>query len=111
MILETEPDFRVVAEAADGHEALDAAAAHQPDVILMDLRMPNLDGIAAIERLPADAKVLVLTTFSGDAQVYAALRAGASGYLLKTAPPNNSWLPFATWPPARPCSTRASPAD
>ena len=87
MILETEPDFVVVAEAADGQEALDAAAAHQPDVILMDLRMPNLDGIAAIERLPADAKVLVLTTFSGDGQVYAALRAGASGYLLKTAPP------------------------
>jgi DNA-binding NarL/FixJ family response regulator len=87
MILETEPDFRVVDEAADGHEALEEAAAHRPDVILMDLRMPNLDGIAAIERLPTDAKVLVLTTFSGDAQVYAALRAGASGYLLKTAPP------------------------
>jgi DNA-binding NarL/FixJ family response regulator len=87
MILETEPEFRVVAEAADGQEALDAAAAHNPDVILMDLRMPNLDGIGAIERLPAEAKVLVLTTFSGDAQVYAALRAGASGYLLKTAPP------------------------
>jgi DNA-binding NarL/FixJ family response regulator len=87
MILETEPDFRVVAEAADGNEALTGAAAHQPDVILMDLRMPNLDGIAAIERLPAGAKVLVLTTFSADAQVYSALRAGASGYLLKTAPP------------------------
>lgn len=87
MILETEPDFHVVAEAADGQEALDAAATHRPDVILMDLRMPNLDGIAAIERLPAEAKVLVLTTFSADAQVYAALRAGASGYLLKTAPP------------------------
>ena len=87
MILETEPDFRVVAEAADGQEALDAAAAHDPDVILMDLRMPSLDGIAAIERLPVEAKVLVLTTFSGDGQVYAALRAGASGYLLKTAPP------------------------
>jgi DNA-binding NarL/FixJ family response regulator len=53
----------------------------------MDLRMPHLDGIAAIERLPAATKVLVLTTFSGDAQIYAALRAGASGYLLKTAPP------------------------
>jgi DNA-binding NarL/FixJ family response regulator len=87
MILEAEPDFRVVAEAADGHEALARAVAHMPDVILMDLRMPNLDGIAAIERLPTDAKVLVLTTFSADAQVYAALRAGASGYLLKTAPP------------------------
>ncbi len=87
MILETEPDLIVVAEAGDGLEALDAAATHRPDVILMDLRMPNLDGIAAIERLPADAKVLVLTTFSGDGQVYAALRAGASGYLLKTAPP------------------------
>ena len=49
--------------------------------------MPDLDGIAAIERLPSDAKILVLTTFSGDAQVYAAFRAGASGYLLKTAPP------------------------
>ncbi len=87
MILETEPDFHVVAEAADGQEALDAAATHRPDVILMDLRMPNLDGIAAIGRLPADAKILVLTTFSSHQQVYAALRAGASGYLLKTAPP------------------------
>jgi DNA-binding NarL/FixJ family response regulator len=87
LILESESDFRVVAEAGDGQQALDAAATHNPDVILMDLRMPGLDGIAAIERLPADARVLVLTTFSADAQVYAALRAGASGYLLKTAPP------------------------
>jgi len=87
MILESEPDFCVVAEAVDGHEALEGAATHRPDVILMDLRMPGLDGITAIGRLPADAKVLVLTTFSGDEQIYAALRAGASGYLLKTAPP------------------------
>jgi DNA-binding NarL/FixJ family response regulator len=87
LILESEPDIRVVGEAADGAEALAQAARTSPDVVLMDLRMPTMDGLEAIRRLPATTKVLVLTTFSEDGLVYAALRAGASGYLLKTAPP------------------------
>ena len=99
MILETEPDFRVVAEAADGHEALDAAAAHSPDVILMDLRMPNLDGIAAIERLPGDAKVLVLTTFSSDAQVYARCAPARAATCSRPHRRSTSSPPSAPWRP------------
>lgn len=86
-ILESAPDIRVIAEAGDGAAAVQAAEEHAPDVVLMDLRMPQMDGIAAIPRLPAATKALVLTTFSEDALVQAALRAGASGYLLKTSPP------------------------
>jgi DNA-binding NarL/FixJ family response regulator len=87
LILESESDLRVVAEAGDGAEAIAAAARTTPDIVLMDLRMPTMDGIQAIGELPRATKVLVLTTFSEDALVYSALRAGASGYLLKTAPP------------------------
>jgi len=91
MILETEPDLHVVAEASDGEEAVALAAALQPDVVLMDVRMPGVDGIAATERLVADpacrARVLMLTTFDLDQYVYAALQAGASGFLLKDVPP------------------------
>jgi DNA-binding NarL/FixJ family response regulator len=88
LILESEADIRVVAEAADGAAALQAAAREAPDVILMDVRMPTMDGIEAITRLPPASRVLVLTTFSDDTVVHAALRAGASGYLLKTSPPD-----------------------
>lgn len=88
LILETEAGFSVVGEAADGVEALELARTTAPDVVLMDLRMPTMDGVEAIRRLPPQTRVLVLTTFSDDALVYAALRAGASGYLLKTAPPD-----------------------
>ena len=87
LILESESDIHVVGEAADGAAAVSQAEKLSPDVVLMDLRMPTLDGLAAIGRLPAATKVLVLTTFSDDTLVYAALRAGASGYLLKSAPP------------------------
>jgi DNA-binding NarL/FixJ family response regulator len=87
LILESEPDLQVVAEAGDGAAALTAAAQTSPDIVLMDLRMPTMDGIEAIRALPRATKVLVLTTFSDDTLIYAALRAGAGGYLLKTAPP------------------------
>jgi DNA-binding NarL/FixJ family response regulator len=91
MILETEPDLLVVGEAADGEEAVARSASARPDVVLMDVRMPGLDGIAATRRLLADpscrARVLMLTTFDLDQYVYAALQAGASGFLLKDVPP------------------------
>ncbi|UTI65692.1 response regulator transcription factor [Paraconexibacter antarcticus] len=88
MMLEAEHDIEVVAEAANGLEALDAARTHDPDLVLMDVRMPELDGLEATERLVgshARARVLVLTTFDLDEYVYRALKAGASGYLLKDA--------------------------
>ncbi len=89
LILDFEADIAVVGEAADGQECLRLVAEQQPDVVLMDIRMPALDGIATTQRLAAEgstARVLILTTFDLDDYVYAALRAGASGYLVKDAP-------------------------
>jgi DNA-binding NarL/FixJ family response regulator len=89
-ILETHADIEVVGEAEDGRQAVDLAASTAPDVVLMDIRMPRLDGIAATAAIlaaPSPPKVLILTTFDLDDYVYEALRAGASGFLLKSAPP------------------------
>jgi len=89
MILSAEPDIEVVAEASNGTEAIATAARERPDVVLMDVRMPVLDGIEAtrvITETNAAPRVLVLTTFDLDEVVYDALRAGASGFLLKDAP-------------------------
>ena len=89
MILAAEPDIEVVGEAADGAEAVASCAEQQPDVVLMDVRMPGVDGIEATRTITATgdrARVLVLTTFDLDEYVYDALRAGASGFLLKDAP-------------------------
>jgi DNA-binding NarL/FixJ family response regulator len=91
-LLETQTDITVVATAADGEEAVQLAHEHRPDIVLMDIRMPVLDGIAATRRICAEARddgprVLVLTTFDLDEYVYDALQAGASGFLLKDAPP------------------------
>jgi DNA-binding NarL/FixJ family response regulator len=83
-LLNTQPDIEVVATAADGEQAVAVCEAHRPDVVLMDIRMPVMDGIEATRRL--DAKVLVLTTFDLDEYVYDALTAGASGFLLKDVP-------------------------
>jgi DNA-binding NarL/FixJ family response regulator len=88
-ILEDENDIQVVAEAADGEEATARAAEYRPDVVLMDMRMPIVNGIAATRRIVTDEsapRVLVLTTFDLDEYVYSALQAGASGFLLKDAP-------------------------
>lgn len=88
-LLSVQPDFEIVGEAADGEEALLQAARLRPQVILMDLRMPVLDGVAATRRLHTthpDCRVIVLTTFEEDEAVFDALRAGALGYLLKDAP-------------------------
>lgn len=90
LIIEAQPDLLVAAEAGDGREAVEVAQACRPDVLLMDIQMPVLDGIAAtreLQRRGLQTKVLVLTTFGLDQYVYDALRAGASGFLLKTARP------------------------
>jgi DNA-binding NarL/FixJ family response regulator len=89
MILGTEPDIEVVGEAGDGREALDAVARLEPDVVLLDLRMPVMDGLETTRRLRAGhrgTEVVVLTTFDTDRDVQEALAAGACGYLLKDAP-------------------------
>jgi DNA-binding NarL/FixJ family response regulator len=89
-ILEAEPETTVVAEAADGADAVSQARQRRPDVVLMDIRMPVLDGIEATRRIVAahpQTRVLILTTFGLDTYVYDALRAGASGFMLKDAPP------------------------
>jgi DNA-binding NarL/FixJ family response regulator len=91
LILEAEDDVDVVGEAEDGEAALVALRRHQPDVVLMDIQMPRLDGIAATRLIAEDpgirSRVVILTTFEQDDYVFDALRAGASGFLLKNAPP------------------------
>jgi DNA-binding NarL/FixJ family response regulator len=94
MILDAEPEMEVVGEASDGREAIDQVRALRPDVVLMDIRMPELDGLEAARRILADGvagddapRILMLTTFDLDEYVYEALRAGASGFLLKDTPP------------------------
>jgi DNA-binding NarL/FixJ family response regulator len=93
MILEVEPDLDVVGEAADGEQAVLAARDTRPDVVLMDVRMPGIDGLEATRRLLVggndDPHVLILTTFDLDEYVYEALRAGASGFVLKDMPPEH----------------------
>jgi DNA-binding NarL/FixJ family response regulator len=93
-LIDSADDLDVVGEAENGEQALRLIAEHDPDVVLMDIRMPTMDGIAATEALALDAstdrpKVIMLTTFDLDEYVYAALRAGASGFLLKDTPPND----------------------
>ena len=90
LILQAEPDLELVGEAADGREAVAEAGRLRPDVVLMDVRMPEMDGIEATRRLLEgndDTKVVMLTTFDMDEYVYEALRAGASGFLVKDVPP------------------------
>jgi DNA-binding NarL/FixJ family response regulator len=91
LILEADDDLEVVGEAEDGEQALQALRRHQPDVVLMDIQMPRLDGITATHRIAEDpgirSRVIILTTFEQDDYIFDALRAGASGFLLKNAPP------------------------
>jgi DNA-binding NarL/FixJ family response regulator len=85
-IIKTQPDMQVIAEASDGEEAIAQFRVHHPDVTLMDLQMPNVNGTEAITRIRSefpDAKILVLSTYAGDVQVLRAIKAGARGYLLK----------------------------
>jgi DNA-binding NarL/FixJ family response regulator len=90
MVIESQPDMSVVGEAATGREAVAATERTGPDVVLMDVRMPEIDGVEATRLITAansDARIIILTTFDLDEYVYAGLRAGASGFLLKDAPP------------------------
>jgi DNA-binding NarL/FixJ family response regulator len=90
MVIESQADLRVAGEASNGIEAVRQVATLQPDVVLMDVRMPHLDGVEATRRIVAsgsNARIIILTTFDLDEYVYAALRAGASGFLLKDAQP------------------------
>ena len=92
MLIDSEPDLEVVAEAADGVAAVDAVREHRPDVVLMDVRMPRMDGIEATRQIALDeattaARVVILTTFNLDEYVFSAVRSGASGFLLKDTPP------------------------
>jgi len=109
-VLEATGDIVVVAEAGNGEEAVRAAGEHAPDVVLMDIRMPGMDGIEATRRLPRQ-RVLILTTFGLDEYIIDALRAGASGFLLKDAPRRRSSPPCARSRRATPCSRRPSPAS
>lgn len=89
-IMSSQPDWDVVAEAGDGEEALALVAEHRPDVVLMDIRMPRMDGLAATREIAGSdgvTKVLVLTTFDVDEYVFEAMRAGAAGFVLKRLPP------------------------
>jgi len=90
VILAGEPDIDVVGEAADGREAVELVRALAPAVVLMDIRMPNMDGLAAARRIlgHSASRVLILTTFDADEYVYESLKMGASGFLLKDAPPD-----------------------
>ncbi len=91
LFLATQPDINVVGEADNGQDALAAVGKHQPDVVLMDLVMPKLDGIGATQQIKArfpDVEVIVLTSFTEDAQITAVIKAGAIGYLLKNVEPN-----------------------
>src|SRR4051794_40109339 len=88
LVLDSQPDLEVVAEASHGREAVALSARHDPDIVHMDVRMPEVDGVAATREIVASgspSRVIILTTFGLDEYVYAALRAGASGFLLKHA--------------------------
>ena len=97
-------------EAGDGAEAVALVEQHEPDVVLMDVRMPAMDGIEATRRIVASgsqARIIILTTYDLDEYVFAALRAGASGFLLKDVRPQDWWRRSGSWPAATPCWPRA----
>ncbi len=93
MVLDHQPDIEVVAEAGNGLEAIEVTREHRPDVVLMDIRMPEMDGLAATASIVAQAdwpvRIIILTTFDPDEYVYRALQAGAAGFVLKDIPPEN----------------------
>ncbi len=113
MVLEAQDDMTVVGEAGNGAEAVTTVADVRPDVVLMDVRMPLLDGAEATRRIVAthpDVRVLILTTFDLDEYVVAGLRAGASGFLLEDVPPPDSCPPSVSWRRGMPSLRRPSRA-
>src|SRR4051794_20314505 len=109
-IINQEPDLAVVAEAANGRDAVEAFQAHRPDVVLMDLRMPEMEGVEAVRRireLDPQARVIVLTTYDADEDIARALQAGGEGHILKETPPHSP-LPPGPAGPAR--QTHFSPS-
>ena len=112
MVLAADPEIEIVGEASDGREGVRQARRLEPDVVLIDLQMPVMDGVAATAelcRLPSPPAVLVLTTFHVDEYVVGALRAGATGYLLKDTDPHDWRVRCTPRPPETPCSRRPSP--
>ena len=89
MIVESQPDMQVAGEAADGQDAIDLVRREKPNVVLMDIRMPRMDGLEATRQIVGTTRVVILTTFELDEYVFDALSAGASGFLLKAAPPED----------------------
>ncbi len=92
MVIDSQPDLTILGEATNGREAVEATRTLEPDVVLMDVRMPEMDGVQATRLIvdsDSDARIIILTTFDLDEYVFAALRAGASGFLLKDAPPKD----------------------
>ena len=111
MMLDAQPDVRVVGEASTGRQVLAAMSRDDPDVVVMDIRMPDLDGLEATRRLTAAgsrAAVLVLTTFDLDQYVYDALRVGAAASCSRTARASSSPTPYERSRPVTPCSRRPS---
>jgi DNA-binding NarL/FixJ family response regulator len=115
LLVDSAPDLEVVGEAVDGAQALELARQQRPEVVLMDIRMPTMDGLEATRQITADevlagVRVLMLTTFDLDEYVYQALRVGASGFLLKDTPPGDLLAAIRVvaagdalcWPPALP---------
>jgi len=94
MIVSCQSDMELVSEASGGREAIEKYRQHRPDVMLMDLRMPDLNGVDAVRAIRAefpDARILILTTFEGEEEVQRSIKAGACGYLLKSIAPNELW--------------------
>ena len=113
MILDADPELRVVAEANDGAQAVEAARRTQPDIVLMDIRMPVMDGLEATRRIIAGndpPRVLILTTYDLDEYVFDALGAGASGFLLKDVAPEQLVAGIQIIAQGTRCSHRRSPA-
>jgi len=115
-LLDVEDDIEVVAEAADGSEGLALARQHLPDIALIDIQMPIIDGIEATRRIAGDptlarVHVVILTNYGLDEYVFNALRAGAAGFLVRTSSLKTSSTPYGSPPAATPCSPRPSPAN